>query len=192
MPKKNNEDKSRKKAGRRFPGWVDVPRGLPGPGVREVRRLSVVSGLASNGAGLAAATIRPTGTAGLATTTEWASYISRWTEFRTLALRITALQVSASAATESYGVFATDRSGALAVPTTQAAVLALAAPKFLSSTMVKPFVYEARAIDLEDQLFSPVGTIVNNFAVQVAIVGALSSTLYNLMVEWLVEFKGSQ
>jgi len=192
MPK--TQHKPSKNGGRvaRIPDLVRV-RANFGPGATEVRRLTYFIRQSPNGNGLLpainAAYMR-------ANCPEWASYAARWTQYRLLEIRLcfTLWQMVAGVTptfVNDLGVVATDRSGILALPTTIGAVFAMAGAKtFLMLPTSVPSRYKARAIDLEDQNYSPVS--VSSTAFQVFVATSSSSPATALAIEFMVEFKGSQ
>jgi len=176
----------------RIPDLVRV-KSTFGPGATEVRRLTYFIRQAPNGNGLLpainAAYMR-------ANCPEWASYAARWTQYRMLQIRLcfTLWQMVAGVTptfVNDLGVVATDRSGILALPTTIGAVFGMAGAKaFLMLPTSVPCRYVARAIDLEDQNYTPVSVSSTAFQVFVATSTVSPSTV--LAIEFMVEFKGSQ
>jgi len=128
---------------------------------------------------------------------EWSSAAAIYSEFRVLAIRcvFAPRQLSAIAGTVSaqraadYLITGIDRSGALAVPATALAAWGLQGARVhcLSDTISQ---VEARAVDLEDQLFSPVTTVPANFAVQWFYTTGFTTTAVDVLVEFIVEFRG--
>lgn len=173
--------------------WVMVPRGMPGAGTVEVRRLSLTGAMTTTAAGTFAKNIAAaTAGWGLSSTTEWSSYSARFTEYRVLAIKVTVVPYTVSASSEASMVLSTDRSGAVGAPANLNVCWAGTAPRVFFTGQVKPGSYEAKAIDLEDQDYSPVGTIISTFSVQAFATGPVSTQLFGAYVEYLVEFKGPQ
>jgi hypothetical protein len=123
---------------------------------------------------------------------EWASLAAVYVQYRTIEVRVTVVPLRAANPADFVLVLGTDRSGTLGVPTSYVTVWGLQAPKVHTSNMVKPAVYAARAIDLEDQEFTPVAAPVALYGVQFAVnSAAVSTTFAMLYLDWVVEFKGN-
>jgi hypothetical protein len=164
-------------------------------GARILRRLSQAAGVLTTSA---------TGTyfyralsSAVANAAEWANLAAVYVQYRTLEIRLTIVPLGSTTSVnpaQTVLIFGTDRAGTLAVPTSYATVWGLQAPKVHTLQCVKPCVYSARAIDLEDQDFTPVASPVSLFAVQFAMnnPGTLSTGLAYLLIDYVVEFKGNQ
>jgi len=147
--------------------------GAMGQGQRVLRRLSQVVGtVVTTAGGLAGIRVLDSQAANAA---EWSSMASVYVQYRVLAIRVylQSFLLPATAGTDLPVFLGTDRSGALASPGSVPIVWALHNPKVfkLNNSDKKPISYEARAIDLEDQLYTPVGAPVPRFAIQALIVG---------------------
>jgi len=125
---------------------------------------------------------------------EWSSASAIYSEYRVLSIKAHVVarssQVPASPGQGSFIVTGIDRSGALAVPATAQAAFGLQNAKahaIAQSGTIKTVTVEARAVDLEDQLFSPVTAAPANFAVQWY--NATPNTA-DYLVEFMVEFRG--
>jgi len=129
-------------------------------------------------------TVFTRGTTDVTSTTQWSNFSASYAEARVLA--ITIKQAGFTGGT-GFAVFGTDRSGTASVAN-QAAVWGLQAARAYNtdSTAVQPHSYTARAIDLEDQLFSPVAAMPNNYAIF-----GINAAAAPILIEYLVEFKGS-
>ncbi len=170
--------------------WVQLIGVSASPGAREIRRLTApATNITTNAGGAAYGRIL---SSAAISATEWASYAARYTEARVLAMRFHVVSGAGAAITGDRIVVSTDRSGILAVPTSEQAVWAQTAPKIFIDAMVVPGVYEARAIDIEDQLFDAVTTMTNRFGIQYAAFGTASTTIFALLPEYMVEFRGPQ
>jgi hypothetical protein len=161
-------------------------------GARILRRLSLAAGVLSTSA---------TGTyfyralsSAVANAAEWSNLAAVYVQYRTIEIRVTVVPLRSTASVDFVLVFGTDRAGSLAVPTSYATIWGLTAPKVHTSNMVKPAVYSARAIDLEDQDFIPVAAPVSAFGVQFGINAPLliSTNVAFLFLDYVVEFKGNQ
>jgi len=149
------------KAKQKGANWTQLSfGGAMGQGQRVLRRLSQAVGQVSSTAGaLVLIRILDSQAANCA---EWASMSAVYVQFRVIAVRVVLIPSRGGVATnyqDCPGVAGTDRSGALAAPSSVAGVWALNNPKpfLLTNTDKKPFSYEARAIDLEDQNYVPWG-----------------------------------
>ncbi len=186
----------------RLASWTSLTRVNTRSDLTETVRLSSNSALSSVGASILT---RYLSASQASSCPDWASFAARFTEYRVLALRIhyfpafpdanpTTAAFAAPTTAVTHGVLAvgTDRSAALAAPASFGAVSQLAAVKY--HWTARPWVYEARAIDFEDQQFTPVTTTTNYFSVQVASRGTLNSgtTYGDICVEAMVQFKGRQ
>jgi hypothetical protein len=189
--KKTNKNKTK------IPSWTALVRVIGKEGASEIRRCSAILPLSTDGTGFAKLAIGA-GTVRTNPATEWASYAARFQEYRVLAMKVS-LVVGALGANPvnelDFVIFSTDRSGALTVPASGGANWANDNPKVFNgvSTDRRLLEYEARAIDLEDQDFSPVGTTITNFAIFLTASGSVSITgVATLFCEWMVEFRGTQ
>ncbi len=153
-----------------------------------VRRCSRILNITSNGSGFAQAVV---GTSSVNSATEWSSLTARYAEFRVLRIKVHYVDL---VTTPSAVVFAGDRAGNLATPTTVAEVWARDAAKAFNSDTTTPNMpkYQMSAIDIEDQDFQPVNAPSNNYAIHMALEGfAASATIGRLYVEYMVEFRGA-
>jgi len=175
--------------------WVTLAQLSRNPGATEIRRCTSVPGVLST---TASAVLFGRVLSNAATSsTEWANYAVRYVEARVLAVRLNFLPFGTSSAAAPMdvvaGVIATDRSGALSTPTSWGQVWALADPRPFTDQMVKPFTYQAQAIDLEDQDYQPVGALGATFSVLYAVSAQVgNSACLFLATDFLVEFKGPQ
>lgn len=147
-----------------------------------VRRLTF-SGTIANGLG---ARMRTTD---VTSCQEWSAATGIYSEYRVLAIKLHLVSVPTNAA-GGHVVTGIDRSGALAVPGTAQIAFGLQNAKVHSvpaTGNVKTIYVEARAVDLEDQLFSAVTTAPSNFAVQ-WYNGSTQTVTY--FAEFMVEFRG--
>jgi hypothetical protein len=162
---------------------------------RILRRLSQAVGvLTTSATGTYFARVQ---SSAVANAVEWSNLAAVYVQYRTIEIRVTIVVLGSTtsvAAQQSLLVFGTDRSGILAAPSSYATVWGLQAPKVHTLQCVKPCVYTARAIDLEDQDFTPVGAPVSMFAVHMAInnAGTLSTGIAYALYDYVVEFKGNQ
>jgi hypothetical protein len=135
---------------------------------------------------------------------EWANLAAIYVQYRVIEIIITLVPFQSSAYAAGVNsnvpgqgivIAGTDRSGTLAVATSYAALWGLNNPKAYTTQTIKPMRYKARAIDLEDQDFTPVGSPVSLFSIQYGLnfvgVTAAVPCLYQLN-EFVVEFKGAQ
>jgi len=192
MPKLVKKNGPKRTSGSRIPDLVRL-RTTFGPGATEVRRLTYFISAAVGAGGVLpainAAYMR-------ANSPEWASYAARWTQYRMLKICVRFVLYSAPVGSTpntafGLGVAATDRSGTLALPVTNAAVWAMAGAKaFLLQPTNTPSVYSAKAIDLEDQNYTSVS--VSSTAFQVFLATSAAAANSALAIEFIVEFKGSQ
>ncbi len=170
--------------------WVQLLGVSANPGAHEVRRLTApATNITTSAGGTAFGRIL---SSAAISATEWASYAARYTEARVLAMRFHVVAAAGSAITSDRIILSTDRSGILAAPASEQAVWAQTAPKIFIDAMVVPGVYEVRATDLEDQLFDAVTTMTNRFGIQYAAFGTASTTIFSLLPEYMVEFRGPQ
>jgi len=158
-------------------------------GASIVRRLTISAAAVTLSAGGQFALRQQDST--VANAQEWANISAIYSQYRVLAMRIHVVPAFSSAAYAMHGVVGTDRSGAAAVPGTLGAVWGLQSPKIFLESMTKPFSYEARGIDLEDQLFTPVGAPTPRFALQMVINGPATTQVAYYYVDFMVEFKGT-
>lgn len=185
-----NEKKGRMLSGRKT-NWTR----LVGPqraNSSEVRRLTTIPGSQTTTAS-GSITLRFTNSS-VSGAQEWSSYSARYVEARVLSIRVHISPLEpATSISNGTGVFGTDRSGGVA-STTFAQVWALQAPKLYTTQMVKPFTYEARAIDLEDQDFSPTSSApVLSFGINGSFTSlSFSQVALFVLVEYMVEFRGTQ
>ncbi len=196
MPKKNQKQGKQPKA-----SWTSLTRVSAPAGTTETRRCTLLTTAACGAGG--AISVTAIGTSSVTGAAEWSSYSARWTEARVLAVRLRfvprypmgyfAAATGATAAANSQLFIGTDRSGAATI-TTANAILALEKSQIQPGNKV--VMYEAQAIDLEDQLFSSIGTMANNFRVAYGVIcsgaPAGATTIFDLFVEWMVQFRGAQ
>jgi len=182
--KKNN-----KKAAGGFKGanpWLRI-KGPGGPSTI-VRRMTNVVSISSSSS---ASTLIKSG--GVTSAIEWSSVTAAWQEYRVLAIRLqlSTVSFSTSSATQvGDWVVGTDKSASLAAQTS-GGVFALENAKVFDTTATVPklAVYEARATDLEDQLFNPVTTTASTFTIHVIQATGVALAIY---VEYAVELRGAQ
>jgi len=157
------------------------------------RRCTYISGISTGGGGSAVGVV---GAALLrSSAVEWNSMAARFVEYRILAIRVSlASGIAAANANSAFVIFATDRSGVATTPTTPTGTYAFSEAKLFNGAMTTPQVieYEARALDLEDQLFTPVGTTAGTYQVYFYIQGTSATQIYEYAVEFMVEFRGQQ
>jgi hypothetical protein len=177
--------------------WTQLALGgAMAAGARILRRLSQSVGVVTTSA--TGTLFQRVNSSAVANAVEWSNLSAVYTQYRTIEMRLTLVPQQSTTATAPYGqgtlIFGTDRSGALATLSSYASVWGLQAPKVHTLQMVKPAVYSARAIDLEDQDFTPVGAPVSLFAVQYAInaPNVISTGVAFLLLDYVVEFKGNQ
>jgi len=184
--------KNKQKSKQKLVSWTSLTSVNVKPNTSETRRMTYVSSVV-----LTAATFNTqsfTCASVRSTCTEWASYSPRWSEYRILAMKVHVSSIPTTPASSTTVMCATDRSGV--GPNTLATPAA-----FLASTNVKIFeadhtdkkliTYEARAIDLEDQDFTPVNTNSTAFSIYVALhAGAAVSTGTLIYFEAMVQFRG--
>lgn len=164
-------------------------------GARILRRLSSAIGVVTTSAtGTYFARVQSSAAANAA---EWANLAAVYVQYRTIEIRVTVVPQQTSTVTAPYSqavlVFGTDRGGIAGVPSSYATIWGLQAPKVHTFQMVKPAVYSARAIDLEDQDFTPCSAPVSLFAVQFGInmPTAISTGIAFVLYDYVVEFKGN-
>jgi hypothetical protein len=185
---------SKKKGGKKVKAdWINISGFRSLSQAHEVRRMSYVATLSLTAATYLSVSINAGSIRSSAT--EWGSYSGRYVEYRMLALRVhVSDQQGVSQACTA--IFSTDRSGVLITPTTVAQQWAMANPKVfnLDYSVTKMPSYEAKAIDLEDQLFTPVGqTSLNSFAIILGVnIPAAATASWTYYTEAIVEFKGPQ
>ncbi len=178
--------------------WTNISGVKNGQVPGDVRRLTIVSTAASGAAGVYSG--NSVSGSSLNLTNEWSSLSSRWQEYRVLAIKMTFVPrypvgyVSAATGATAYvnGLLyiATDRSGAGTYASVPALMSATGSKMYPTSKQV---VYEARALDLDDQLFNDVGTLTSNFRIVFGLTdlaAATSVTHYDTLVEFMVEFRG--
>ncbi len=111
------------------------------------------------------------GASSLASTNEWTSYLKNlYVEYKIVRVRVHVYPSVTNATSTSNFVnlvgFATDRSGAASSAASMNALVALDDSKIYPMSYTgRPFTYTATAIDLEDQLFSPVASAGSSFSV---------------------------
>lgn len=142
-------------------------------------------------------------TAGASSTTEWGSFAARYSEARVVAIKAHFVPtypvgyVAASSGSTAYVsgrlAIGTDRSGAYTAPTSIQSALSLQNSRLVATH--EPFVYEVRATDLEDQLFTSTTAAVPAyyrmlFGTDNTIAGS-ANTVYNIFVEYMVQFRGA-
>lgn len=181
--------------------WTQLSLGgTMGAAQRIVRRLTTnVGAIVSSATGL---TLIRVLSSQVSNAQEWANLSAVYVQARVIEVRVTLFPYRNPAAgtgfvgngTDYMVVAGTDRSGALAAPTTVGGVFGLSQPKCFTSNGVIPHVITARAIDLEDQEFFAIGTPVAKYAIQVAAqmvgVTAAASHFWQLN-EFICEFKGA-
>ncbi len=192
MPKKNKQ----RKANGQLSSWVALT-GIPaGAQVMEVRRMTQSGNL----------TVGTTSnrflTSGVTSATEWSSYSGRWTQARVLAMRILAWVPLLSMTPTASGVPAqllagTDRSAAVAAGASVTAVAAMQQFKALHASHGKVVQYEVKALDIEDQDYTPVGSMTAKYAMHIIFSGASGTgapvyTGIPYILEYAVQFKGTQ
>jgi hypothetical protein len=186
----------KKNNGGKLPNWTQLSLGgSMGAAQRALRRCSETLGVISTGA-----TQQAFGrvlNSQVANSQEWNSLSARYVEFRVLEIKVTIVPLASSAGAtsgQSMLIMAGDRSGSLAVPSAQATVWGLQAPKVYTFNTTMPCKYTMRAIDLEEQNFVSVGAPVASYGIQYSIYAPAytSSTVAYLLIEWVVEFKGAQ
>lgn len=159
-------------------------------GVSEIRRLSYNQAVTTNGAGFVGLLVGP----GLlvASATEWANYAARWQEYRVLATKVT--MTNEGAQTSDFVIFATDRGGLASTPVSVTALWATSGAKVFNGvlTQKEPITYEAKAIDLEDQLYTPVANTAVTYQVLMGTIGPPTTATFQVFVEWMVQFKGTK
>lgn len=130
---------------------------------------------------------------------EWANLAALYQEYRLLATRIqftpgAPQAVVAPAVDISSVCFATDRSGALSAPTNVVTAMTLDDFHVYNGQYSgkAPWSATARATDLQNQLFTPVGTTAVTFLLYGVITGDFSvANIAQVFVEWIAEFKGA-
>jgi hypothetical protein len=176
--------------------WTSLAQIRNGPGGSEYRRITYIYAVTTSAGGVYAVAFTPANVSGF---TEWSSYAARYSQARVLALRIIyrrnyAVNVSATGPTAGGNlVVGTDRSGSvIGTPTSEIQVFALQNAKVFD--VFTSWSYEARAIDIEDQLYSPTsGSPTATFAICVYGNGFNNTTTYGeIFVEAMVEFKGTR
>jgi len=174
---------ARKQKKNAAPRLINMSKAMISPNRSITRRLGVI--FTSS-----AATVFAKGTSGVTASPYWANLAAAYTEARVLEIRLHVAGSTPSAGGSGVNVFGTDRSGAqtTGTVTSQAGVWELQAAKAFNafSTGTQISCYTARALDLEDQLFSPVGAMPNNFSIFGITAGGVTCLL-----EFLVEFKGA-
>jgi hypothetical protein len=190
MSKHNNKGKMSKA------NWTQLSIGNSmAAGARILRRLSQAIGVATTSAtGTYFARVLSSAVANAA---EWSNLSAVYVQYRTIEIRVTVVPMmsTTSSAPSEQGVlvFGTDRGGAAGVPSSYATIWGLQAPKVHTLQMVKPAVYTARAIDLEDQDFVICSAPASVFAVQFGInaPNVLSTGVAFVLYDYVVEFKGN-
>jgi hypothetical protein len=174
----------------RGPNWNKVA----GQSQSELRRITYSQILTTAGTGLVSFTVGSTLLR--ASGVEWAFYAARFTEYRILGVRIHATDTPVAGVVNSQGplLIATDNSGSATPPTTVALIWGMAKPKVfnIDQTTPKGIEYSARAIDLEDMNFTPVGTAASTFQVFVFGSSGATTNIAYLFIEWAVEFRSTQ
>ncbi len=168
--------------------WTNLSSNIRQVAKPEMRRLTWVTST-----GGASVSVR-FGTDSVTSAAEWSSYASRFTECRVLGIKISFAGTPVTAGTGAPLMFVgTDRSGSVAAGLSPAATAQLDAVKVFntSNTSMTPMSYQAKALDLEDQLFTPVGSAstTKNYSIHATNQAAVA---FNCLVEFLVEFKGHQ
>jgi hypothetical protein len=192
MSKKSQRRKSNQQLAPlvRGPNWNKVA----GQSQSEVRRITYSQILTTAGTGLVSFTVGSTLLR--ASGVEWASYAARFTEYRILGVRIYATDAPVVGVVAATGpmIVSTDNSGSATPPTTVALAWGMAKPRIynIDQTTPKGIEYSARAIDLEDMNFSPVGAAQPTFQVFVFASSGATVNVATLFIEWAVEFRSTQ
>lgn len=193
MPKKNRSGSKKKQ--QQLVGFTRLPR-VPRaqPTFLKLCNVTYSNNGLSSGAG-AAGVITGSGITG---TSEFSGVSGLYAEYRLLAMQIHVVP------TAQVGAFymGLDRSAAVSTPTTSTAMAALQAPRVFvnQTTSAKPFVYNVKATDLQDQNFTPVGSPSNPW--RVFVWGQLTGTANTVntttmisgavfTVQFLAEFKSA-
>jgi hypothetical protein len=190
MSKHNNKGKMSKA------NWTQLSIGNSmAAGARIIRRLSQALGVATTSAtGTYFARVQSSAVANAA---EWSNLAAVYVQYRTIEVRVTVVPLMSSLSTAPSGqgilVFGTDRGGVAGVASSYATLWGLQAPKVHTLQMVKPAVYTARAIDLEDQNFVLCSAPSPAFAIQIGInaPNVLSTGVAFVLYDYVVEFKGN-
>jgi len=169
---------------------------VAGAGV--VRRLTFTGSATTNAAGIFVVNASTVGMR--ANSYEWSAISALYQEYRLLAAKISVTagfpQALIVPSTDLASVVCgTDRSGALTPPTTAPGIFQLDDVKLYNGdyTEKAPIVYSAKAIDLQNQLFTPIGTNATSFILYVGIIGDFSTAnIAQYWIEWVAEFKGAQ
>lgn len=180
MPKKAKKNRANKPA-----AWARITR-VNQP-LSLVKRLTQV-------ATLAASTTLKVASSDFTGAQEYGNVAALYSEARVLAIKLTLVAVVNTGFLPSYAIFGTDRSGALLAAsfTSVASIWGLQNAQLhtLPTSDKSPITYEARATDLEDQLFDAIGSATNRFAIFLQHV--MANTTVSVFREYLVEFRGSQ
>lgn len=127
--------------------------------------------------------------------TEWSGLSPRWAEYRVLRIKTHFADYALPTSTNAnYVVFATDRSGIVAAPTSAVDCWARDAAKIYNADNQVPNFpkYAVKASDLEDQEFISTGLSTSRYAIHYF--GASNSpsvAVASMFVEYLVEFRGA-
>jgi hypothetical protein len=158
------------------------------------RRCSTTAAFSSSAGNLVSITF---GNTLLATTSEFSAFAGQYQEYRTLAIKVHIVPLFTIAGAPIYHtpnfLFTTDRSGVTAAPGSNGAAWRFSDAKLFNSiTYTKTFSsYQARAIDITDQLWQPTTTSTDNFRVFLTATADAASTVSGAYyVEYVVEFKG--
>jgi hypothetical protein len=190
--------KSQKVARKTVVGWIDLARFSRGVSstleriVLSISTITISNGSANTITSFASSRPQSSGVG-------FSSFSARYTEYRVLRGRfaITPTALITGGGNPSL-ILATDQA-ATATPATVAAVLNINGAKtfYLYNTDKSPITYEIKAIDLEEQLYTPSNVAPTlNFAM-VLVAYTPSNATANTVVcqiseEWLVEFKSRQ
>lgn len=184
---KKNKNKNKKL---KMPGFISLKNFGNQANISEFRRFSGTSTMTGGGTGFASSNI--SSTILRASTTEWAQYALRWTEYRIIRIKVHFVPYTGNV---YQLVMFVDRSGVASISTMSAAWASNGAKIYNgTNNTMKCAVMSGLAQDLEEQNFAPVGTNSTTFSVQVACQGFTAAVLPlgALYYEFMVEFKGSQ
>jgi hypothetical protein len=159
------------------------------------RRCSITANFSST-AGSLISTIF--GNALLATTSEFSGFAGQYQEYRVLATKVHIVPTTTNGAGvplahASSLIMCTDRSGTTTAPGSNVAAWRFSDARVYNgnNSVAQPIVYQARAIDITDQLWQPTTTSVDQYRVFLTGTADVASTSCGTYyVEYLVEFKG--
>lgn len=178
--------KKNKNKGNPGKGWV-TKRGFGNQAdASEFRRISIFSTLVTDVVGFKNLNVN---SSVIRTSPEWASYAARWTEYRIIRIK-SHIYLNGQA---TQCVTFVDRTGAVAV-TTMTQAWSSNGAKVINpmNSMNKLPSVTGVADDLEEQLFTAVGTNAATFSTQITVQGAASVSNGGVFTEALVEFRGAQ